>query len=124
MYLAAIDVELQKIKPNVSRAKKMAKEISLTRSMMARKPLAIDIVGEIYATVPGNISLSMLDFESGKSVAARGSSAALSDVLKYVTILENSPYFENVKVKYANKRMAENKEVTDFEIDALLTGIK
>ena len=124
VYLAAIDAELQKIKPKVSRAKKMVKDISLAHSMMARKPLAIDVVSEIYATVPGNISLSMLDFESGKSVTARGSSAALSDVLKYVTILENSPYFESVKVKYANKRMAENKEVTDFEIDALLTDIK
>ena len=123
-YLVAIDAELQKMKPNVSLAKKMAKDISFTLSILARKPLAIDIVSEIYATAPGNISLSVLDFESGKSVAVRGSSPALSDVLKYVTILENSPYFESVKVKYANNRMAENRKVTDFEINALLTGIK
>jgi len=40
----------------------------------------------------------------------------LSDVFKYVAILEASPYFKNVKVKYANKRMSQVSDAADFEI--------
>ena len=91
---------------------------------MERKPLAVDVFTEACGITPAGMSLSTLDFESGKSLTVRGTAPALGDVLRYVTILENSPYFEGVKVKYANKRMSENKEIADFEIDVILTTLK
>lgn len=124
VYLGAISAELKKMDPQISVAKKMMKDVSLTRQIMARKPLAVDVFTEACGITPAGMSLSTLDFESGKSLIVRGTAPALGDVLRYVTILENSPYFEGVKVKYANKRMSENKEITDFEIDAALTALK
>lgn len=121
VYLASINAELKKMDPKIAAAKKMMKDISVTSKIMARKPLAVDVLSEVCGITPGGVSLSTLDFESGKSLTVRGTAPALSDVLKYVAILENSPYFEGVKVKYANKRMAENREVTDFEINVVLT---
>ena len=124
VYSSIINAELKKMEPKVAATKKMMKDIGIIRETMAKKPLAVDIVAEIYGITPGGISLNMLDFESGKSITIRGSAQALNDVFKYVTILENSPYFEGVKVKYANKRMVENREMADFEIDAFLTKLK
>lgn len=124
VYLSSINAELKKMDPKIAIAKKMMKDISITSKIMARKPLAVDVLSEVCGITPGGVSLSTLDFESGKSLTIRGTAPALSDVLKYVVILENSPYFEGVKVKYANKRMAENREVTDFEINVILTFIE
>lgn len=124
VYLSAVNAELKKIEPKIAAAKNMMKGVTVVREAMARKPLAIDIVSEIYEITPHGVSLNMLDFESGKSLAVRGSAPVLSDVFKYVTILENSPFFEGVKVKYANKRTAENREIADFEIDAVLSRLK
>jgi Tfp pilus assembly PilM family ATPase len=124
VYLAYINAELKKMEPNVAVAKKMVKDVSMTRQIMARKPLAVDVFTEACGITPAGMSLSTLDFESGKSLTVRGTAPALGDVLRYVTILENSPYFESVKVRYANKRMSENKEITDFEINVILTLLK
>ena len=123
-YLAYISAELKRIEPDIATAKKMMKGMSVTRQIMARKPLAVDVFTEACGITPAGMSLSALDFESEKSLTVRGTAPALGDVLRYVTILENSPYFEGVKVKYANKRMSENKEITDFEINVVLTVLK
>lgn len=124
VYLTKINAELKRIEPNVTVAKKMMKDVSVTRQIMERKPLAIDVFTEACGITPAGMSLSTLDFESSKSLTIRGTAPTLADVLRYVTILENSPYFEGVKVKYANKRMSDNKEITDFEINVVLTVLK
>ena len=124
VYLASISAELKKMEPDIAAAKKMMTDVSVTRQIMARKPLAVDVFTEACGITPAGMSLSTLDFESARSLTVRGTAPALGDVLRYVTILENSPYFEGVKVKYANKRMSENKEITDFEINIVLTVLK
>ena len=124
VYLSGINIELKKIEPKVVAAKKVTKDMNIIQEVVAEKPLAIDIVSELYGITPNNISLSMVSFERKKTVTMRGSSQALGDVLKYVTVLENSPYFKGAKVKYANKRMAQNMEMVDFEIEVALSKSK
>lgn len=124
MYSAVINGELKKIESKVSEAKRMTKDINTIRQAMARRPLAIDVVSEIYGVTPEGISLSMIDYEAAKSVSVRGTAPSLGEAFKYVGILENSPLFEGVKVKYANKRTVENKESVDFEITAVPAALK
>jgi len=124
VYLASISSELKKMEPNIAVVKKMMKNVNVTRQIMERRPLAVDVFAEACGITPAGMSLSTLDFESGRSLTIRGIAPALGDVLRYVAILENSPYFEGVKVKYANKRMLENKEIADFEINVVLTALK
>ena len=124
VYCSVINGELKKIESKVAVAKKMMKEIGVIREVMSRRPLAIDIVSEIYGVTPETISLSMIDCESGKSVAVRGTAPSLSDAFKYVAMLESSPFFEGVQVKYANKRTVDSKETADFEITAVPAELK
>lgn len=124
VYLDSISAELKRMEPNIAAAKKMMKGVSVTRQIMERKPLAVDVFTEACGITPAGMSLAALDFESGRSLTVRGTAPTLGDVLRYVTILENSPYFEGVKVKYANKRMLENREITDFEINVVMTALK
>lgn len=124
IYLSVINAEVKKIDPKVITAKKMLKDMNIMRELMSRKPLAVDIVSEIYGITPSGIFLSMLNFDSNESVTVRGNAPTLSEVFKYVSILENSHYFEGVKVKYANKRTSGNKEIADFEIESLLSKVK
>ena len=121
IYLAAINAELKSMDPKVAAARKIMKNISVIRKTMARKPLTIDLISEIYGITPEAISFNMLDLENEKSLTIRGEAQALNDVLKYRTILEDSRYFERVKVKYTNKRMVGSKEIAEFEINAVLS---
>ena len=124
VYLSVISAELKNMEPKVAKAKKMMKDIAVIRETKAKKPLAIDCLSEITSLTPSGISLGTVEYESEKTITVRGSAPALSDCLKYVSLLDGSPLFEGVKIKYANKRMAENREVTDFEINADLTKLK
>ncbi|MFA4982292.1 MAG: pilus assembly protein PilM [Candidatus Omnitrophota bacterium] len=123
-YLKKIDSELSSAGPKVRNAKKMLKDINIVKEGLKKKPLAIDILREVHKITPDNISFTMLDYERGRSLTVRGSASALGDVFAYVSILEKSPYFENVKVKYATKRITAGKEVADFEATCALTPIK
>ena len=40
----------------------------------------------------------------------------MSDVFKFITTLENSPYFENVKTTYTTTKKEEDIEYAEFEI--------
>ena len=116
VYISYVDSEIRKIAPQVRTEKKMAKVIGLVTSKIAERPLAIDVVSEILKITPQGITLTMMDYESRKTMTLRGTAPALSDIFKYVTILEKSAYFENVKVRYANKRVGQSSEAADFEI--------
>ena len=116
LYITYIDVELAKIEPQVKTAKKMAKEIEIITSKIAERPLAIDLVSEVFRITPSGVTLTMMEYESRKTVTLRGTAPSLSDIFNYVATLEKSPYFKNVKVKYANKRTGQSQNTADFEI--------
>ena len=115
-YISYIDSELGKIEPQIKSAKRMAKDIDLVTSKIAERPLAIDLASEVFKITPSGVTMTMMEYESNKTVSLRGTAPALSDVFKYVTILGKSAYFKNVKVKYANKRVSQAAETADFEI--------
>lgn len=122
--IAAVNTEAKKIAPRVTTAKQMTREIAIVKEEVGFRPLAIDVVSEVYRLTPSNLSLTMLDYESQKSLVVRGGAATTGDIFKYVTTLEGSPYFEGVKVKYATKRVASGRETFDFEIGCALTKMK
>jgi Tfp pilus assembly PilM family ATPase len=124
IYIAYIDAELAGIEPQAKKVKEMAKETELITSKIAERPLAIDLVTEIFKTTPSGITLTMMEYENSKAMTLRGAASNLSDVFKYVAILEKSPYLENVKVRYANKRAGQKSETADFEIICAITKAK
>jgi hypothetical protein len=123
-YISYVNSEIVKIEPQIKSAKKMAKIIDLVTSKVAERPLSIDLVSEIFKITPSGIALSTMEYEKGKTITLRGTAANLSDIFKYVTILEKSVYFENVKVKYANKRAGQVADVADFEITCPISKVK
>ena len=124
VYISYIDSELAKIEPQVRKAKKMAKDIDIVTAKIAERPLAIDLASEVFKITPSGITLTMMEYESYKTMTLRGTAPNLSDIFKYVTTLEASPYFENVKVKYANKRVSQASNLADFEIICPISRMK
>lgn len=123
IYVSNINLELKKISPQITKAKKMLKDINLVEEEIDKKPLAIDIIREVYKITPSNITFTMLNFETQKTLIIRGNASNLANIFKYISALEDSSYFENVKVKYANKRIMANKETADFEIECHISKI-
>ena len=104
------------IEGQVTHAKKMRGDLKMIKSLMQNKSLAIDILAEVYKITPGGITFNMMDYENKRGILLRGNATSLDGIIRFISILEGSDHFEEVKLKYTTKRRARGKEMTDFEI--------
>ena len=58
----------------------------------------------------------MLNYESGKTFTIRGTSPSMNEAFDYAKALDKSPYFDDVRTKYVDKRAAGDEGLVDFEI--------
>jgi Tfp pilus assembly PilM family ATPase len=115
-FLQYLDKELQVMAPQVTKAKTMKDNLTILQSEFGHFPLAVDIVSAVYAMTPPGIIFSLLDYDAGESLLLKGSAPALTDVLEFTSILEESPLFQNARIKYSTQRTKAAAPVTDFEI--------
>jgi Tfp pilus assembly PilM family ATPase len=115
-YLRKIDVKLKEMEPEVKRLSKLKQNIELIQNQLMLEGSSIDILRELYAVLPKDVSLTLFEFEDKSRVLLRGTTRELSIVFNLLPILEKSPYFKNVKINFATKRTFRNKEFADFEI--------
>jgi Tfp pilus assembly PilM family ATPase/Tfp pilus assembly protein PilN len=123
-YLKELDRKLKKIAPVAEEIETMEKKVTLITKHLNVENSSIEILRELYEIVPHQITLSTFTFQEGKLVTLRGTSQAMSDVFTFINVLENSPYFQNVQIRYARKRKVKNKEITDFQISCPLLAHK
>ncbi|MDB4349333.1 pilus assembly protein PilM [Omnitrophica bacterium] len=122
-YLASINTRLKEAQPRVKRLTRLKKATDVIKKQLNFKGSGLDVLRELYNNIPTEIALAIFDYEDSRSCLLRGTSQRLSDVFKFISILEDSAYFENVKVRYATKRVIGKKELTDFEIICQLTAV-
>jgi len=115
-----LDKRLKKVGPLVDRIELMQERIELIGQRLKSRGLCLKILSELHEIVPKQIFLGTFAFEEEK-VTLRGSSKNMSDVFKFVGILEKSDYFHKVKLRYANKRKVQAEEITDFQITCPLS---
>ncbi|MCK4463821.1 MAG: PilN domain-containing protein, partial [Candidatus Omnitrophica bacterium] len=123
-YLLLLNSRIKAIEPKVIKTRRMRENIKIIKNVIRKKPLAIDIITEIYKITPQGITFNLLDYKSDKSLILRGDAPSLDSIIKFISILEKSQYFEDVKIKYTRKRSAAGTQLTDFEIICLLSKVK
>jgi len=122
--LALMDSEIKIIEPRVTEAKRMRGDLKIIKNEIEMRPLAIDVLAEIYRITPNDMAFNLIDYENKKSLALRGTASSLESIIGFITILEGAEYFGNVKLKYTAKRKRRNAEKTDFEITCQLTNVR
>ncbi len=121
--LNGIESRIKSLEPEVTKLDKISKNLSIVKNQLNLRGSSIDIIREVYKIMPAGIYLTALNYEEGKSVVLKGNASTLSDVLRLVTSLESSDYFESVKLKYVTNRRIRGRDMTDFEINGPLTII-
>ncbi|MEI8349095.1 MAG: pilus assembly protein PilM [Candidatus Omnitrophota bacterium] len=98
------DIESIKVKANT------------IRKYLDKKNSVVNILQELFKITPDQIYFRDIHYVKNKEVILTGSSEAMSDVFKFVTILEALECFENIKTNYATKKQKNGKDVVDFEL--------
>ena len=92
---------------------RMKLKTQVVTQRMDTRLASVNIVRELHRLVLDMaLHLTYLEVDGTANVTLRGSAQALSDVIKFVGMLEDSPLFAGVK----NPRTTQKKGTTDFEI--------
>ncbi len=120
-YLQLLMRENRVMHPLVSKIDSKRKQLELIKEQLNPGSECLQVLSELHRITPGNIFLNSMVLDVGNIVTLRGQAKELSEVFRLNSLLEKSSLFENVKVKYANKRKIKGKEITDFEIHCLIS---
>ncbi|MDD5072491.1 MAG: pilus assembly protein PilM [Candidatus Omnitrophica bacterium] len=119
--LRVLELRLKKTAPSAQEIGRKKELADIVRSESSQRARPLLILNEFYRIAPPSINLALYKYDEGR-VDIKGTSSALSEVFRFVKLLDDSPYFENVEVKYAAKRKTPQAEFVDFEISCPLSG--
>ncbi|MDP3142758.1 MAG: pilus assembly protein PilM [Candidatus Omnitrophota bacterium] len=115
-YLNTIAKSMENTGPKASEVEKMLKKLELIRERLDPAASPVDIIYYMYEMFPSGMSLTELDVDEGRNISLQGISYVMADVFNFQSLLEKSPRFKNVEVKFARKRNTRLGEITDFRI--------
>ena len=118
-------------------SKKLDKEISVMKAMdsgLVRKSKKIKLVDRyqnysesflfyyynIATVLPKKITLERVIFEKNDELTLLGKASDMSEIFKFISILNETGFFKKVDLRYSRKRREEDKEISEFEINNFL----
>ncbi|MBL7155676.1 MAG: pilus assembly protein PilM [Candidatus Omnitrophica bacterium] len=118
-YLAQLKSRIAGIRESAESVARMRMVVNAVKSRLDAKDSSINILAHVYELTPEEIYFTTITVESKQKVILRGRAPAMSDVFKFLTQLENSRYFENVKTTYTTTKKEKDKECAEFEITCM-----
>jgi hypothetical protein len=94
----------------------LSKRLETVRSFSYLQKIPLILVSEIYKITPPEIAVTLISVDESYNITLRGQGTQLSDVFKFITSLENSPYLKDVQTKSTRTRKVRDRDVTDFEL--------
>ena len=111
-----------KISKDAEGVERMRLCIDLVEKRLNTQRCSLNILNEIAKLTPKEIYFTSIDIDEKKQAVLQGRAAAMSNVFEFVTTLENSPFFENVKTTYTTTKKDKDTEYAKFEIICMNEG--
>lgn len=121
-YLAELNRTKSKIEKDAREVERMRMFVDLVEKRLDARRRSINVLHEINRLTPSEIHFTNINIEEGKQTVLQGRAAAMSNVFEFVTTLENSPYFINVKTTYTTTKKEKDGEYSRFEIVCMHEG--
>ncbi len=115
-YREELQGRISDIKNISASVDRMRRGISMVESRLDMRGRSLPLLAEIHRLLPEEIYVTRLQLEERGNVVIRGKAKAMSHVFTFVTTLEKSALFENVKATRTTKRRQNQGEYADFEI--------
>jgi Tfp pilus assembly protein PilN len=90
------------------------------KSKLDSKSIALSYLDEISRLLPDEITLTSISFLKDDRMDLKGRATEMSDIFKFVTTLENSPYFMEVQSRYTTRKKVKGVDMNEFEISCPL----
>lgn len=119
-YLELLTSEYQTLNNEAQKLEEDFVKIGIVRNYLSGRGYSLAVLAELYEIIPLDLELSHIRFDNDK-VFLGGTAESMSTVFNFVTNMEDSRYFGEVQTRRTTKRKDGLKDVTDFEISAIVT---
>lgn len=119
--LSGLEKQYQVIARDADEVERMVAKMKLVQEISTRSSF-LDALYEINEVIPRNITLTGMQFNhKDKAVAIKGVSEEMSAVFQFLSTLEATPEFEQVKTRNVTKKKVDNKDMAEFEMTATIS---
>ncbi len=121
IYLKQMTTHYLPVRDSARQLEQMLAKTELVKSYLMSRGASLEALTELYDATPMDVRLSEIKYdESSGKFSIKGTSSVMSSVFAYVSELDKSSIFKNVKTKGVNARNEGGRDVADFEINALI----
>ncbi len=114
--LDLIEERYKSMKEGVEVLDEKLERIRQIKSKLDTKTLAINYLLEVSRLLPGEILVTKIGFVKNDRMTIKGRTAQMSDIFKFITLLETSPYFKDIQSRYTTRRTFKGVDLNEFEL--------
>jgi len=115
-YLKLLNTKYQSAKKDMEELDAMTKKTKVAREWLGARASIINYLYQIHKLMPQEVVVKVINFDVDDRITLRGQAQGMGDILRFVSVLENSEYFQDIQVKYTTKKKIADKDITEFEI--------
>jgi len=123
LYLERLGIEYEETNKKAESIEETFEEVQLVRSYLSRRGYLLEVLSQLYDLVTPEICLHEIRFDRRGTFSIRGTSKSMSSVFSFITNMERSKYYKDVKTNSTRKREEEGQDLVDFEIVSSLEEI-
>ncbi len=119
-YYNTLTSKNKKLAFALSDSLKEFQETSFVKDKLLLRKVPLSLLSYLQKNLPQEIALKSLSMDRDRKIILKGEAQQLSDIFKFVGLLEQVSYFKEIKTRSTRKRRVGGKEVTDFELNFTL----
>ena len=116
MSLERLREDYQQKRKKVVALDRKAQKTRIVKGYLKSRMIGLEVVRTLYQLIPDEIYLQSISLDENGTVEISGVSETMSRVFNFVTALEESDLFKNVKTKSTSARKERGKDVAAFDI--------
>ncbi len=114
--LGLIEERYKTMEEGVEMLDEKLERIRQIKSKRDTRSLALNYLFEVSRLLPGEILVTNIGFKKDEQLTIKGRTAQMSDIFKFITLLETSPYFKDIQTRYTTRRTFKGVDLNEFEL--------
>ena len=120
LYLGKLQTEYQDTKQKAQGLEHVFEKVQLVRDYLSTRGYTLQVLSQLYDLITPEIRLDEIKFDKRGTFSIKGTSTSMSSVFSFITSMEQSQYYKDVKTNYTRKVEEEGENLVDFEIVSVL----
>ncbi|MBI5872835.1 MAG: pilus assembly protein PilM [Candidatus Omnitrophica bacterium] len=121
-HLGLLTARYEKIAKEADGLNEKVERLKRIKAKLDTRSSALNYLYEISKLMPPEIVILNIAFQKDDKLSLKGRTLEMSDVFKFITVLEGSPLFKEVSTRYTTRKKVKEKDMIEFELACPVEG--